>query len=329
MDIVKYIVEILIDNDQVVIPGLGVLKTEYKSAIIHPVDHSFNPPAKALIFTESTSDDKLLTKRISEGENISIDEAENEIKTLVDVIHSDIEKKKIVVVEGLGSFSLDSNNKIIFKTDDNNLFNDSFGLTDFQSPAIVRNDFKEMAEAKIAEEKEKVLRRRKRNRRIIFATGIAALLVAFLYVYYFTDIFNSLQYQNKTIIVNDIPKAKPKVIVVDTIVKDTTKIIVQQNQDTLKKEKGVITNNHTVTDSKSSTGVMYYIIAGSFKVEENANTWVAKLKAKGYPNAGVIKPTNSTLFVTYYNSYNNKEQATIDFKKINTTLDKEAWIMKK
>ena len=40
MDIVKYIVEILIEKEQVVIPGLGSFITEYNSAKIHPVDHN-------------------------------------------------------------------------------------------------------------------------------------------------------------------------------------------------------------------------------------------------------------------------------------------------
>ena len=336
MDIVKYIVEILIEKDQVVIPGLGSFITEYNSAKIHPVDHTFAPPVKSIIFDEITTDDDLLARRISEGENISLATADKEIKNFSDKILIDIQKKKISVIKGLGTFSINFENIITFTAAAINFSDESFGLTEFQSPAVVRNEYKDLAEAKIIEQKKFEVERKKRNRTYFVYGGIAVVLLILIFVYFLTNVPTIDEHKYNRTVVKDTStqKAKPQIETTQIVNNDSGDIKDQQTTETntteppTKVEKDN-TQKTIKTPDKTTKDTKYYIVAGSFKVEENANTRVAELKAKGYPNAGVVKHVKNDLFVAYYDVLTTKDKAAQEHKKINAELDKDAWIMKK
>ena len=336
MDIVKYIVEILIEKDQVVIPGLGSFITEYNSAKIHPVDHTFSPPVKSIIFDELTTDDDLLTRRISEGENISLATADKEIKNFSDKILADIQKKKIAVIKGLGTFSINFENIITFTAAAINFSDESFGLTEFKSPAVVRNEFKDMAELKIIEQKKLEIERKKRNRTYLVYGAIAVVLLIFIFIYFLTNVptIDEHKYNRKVVKDTPIQNSKPEIVTTQIVNNDSGDIKDQQTTeknatDPPTKVEKDNTQKKIKTPDKTTSDVKYYIVAGSFKVEENANTRVAELKAKGYPNAGVVKHVKNDLFVAYYDVLTTKDKAAQEHKKINAELDKDAWIMKK
>ena len=50
MDIVRHINNLLLKHNCVIVPGLGGFVANYKSARIHPVNHTFTPPAKEIVF---------------------------------------------------------------------------------------------------------------------------------------------------------------------------------------------------------------------------------------------------------------------------------------
>jgi len=76
MQLSGYISELLYENDCVIIPGFGGFVGNYSSAKIHPVNHTFYPPSKNILFNSKlTSDDGLLLHSVSIGENISYAEA--------------------------------------------------------------------------------------------------------------------------------------------------------------------------------------------------------------------------------------------------------------
>ena len=337
MDIVKYIVEILIEKDQVVIPGLGSFITEYNSAKIHPVDHTFSPPIKSIIFDEITTDDDLLARRISEGENISLATADKEIKNFSDQILADIQKNKEAVINGLGTFAINYENIITFTAAAINFSDESFGLTEFKSPAVVRNEFKDMAEAKIIEQKKFEIERKKRNRTYLVYGGIAVVLLILIFVYFLTNVPTIDEHKyNRTVVFKDTStqKTKPQIETTQVVNNDSGDIKDQQTTEsnaaeTPAKVEKDNTQKKIKTPDKIVNDTKYYIVAGSFKVEENANTRVAELKAKGYPNAGVVKHVKNDLFVAYYDVHTTKDKAVQEHKKINAELDKEAWIMKK
>jgi len=331
MNIVKYIIEILSENGKIVVPGLGRFSIEYKATTIHPVEHTFTPPEKIIIFESNTSDDDLLIRTISEKEHISITDALNTINNFSDTLLSDIQKGKLTGIEGLGVFSL-KENEITFIPEATQLSDEQFGLSGFISPAIVRNEFKEKAAINAQKAKDDKIKRSKRNRRYITITVSVIIVTALIFVVFFTDILRNYMYNND---VSSEVKSENKAV------ENKTQIPVQVQKDTISKENN---NTSVALTSSSSTikaadtylakkensqGIMYYLVAGSFRSEENANKSVSELKTKGFLNAGIVRQGNSGMWIVYYESHAVKDEATKALKQIIQKENRDSWILKK
>jgi nucleoid DNA-binding protein/cell division septation protein DedD len=333
MDIVKYIIQILKEQEQVIIPGLGSFVAEYKSAKIHPVDHTFSPPVKQVVFDNFTPDDDFLIRIISESENVSLDKAILEVRNFTDSIITEIHTYKTATIKGLGSFILKNDNTIKFESIVDDISDESFGLEEFKSPAVVRNDFKERAalEIKKAKEIDESIKQRNKNYLII---GISTVIVIlFIVLVFFTDIFRNLvndkeikmERPNQRTIVEKQPVIEP---VTDSIVDDKLIDTVVKVDEIPKTE---IVNEKPKSEPvkvKVKETVNYYLVAGSFKIQENAEKRVAELKTKGYNTAGFLQPNSKGLYVVYYDSYKNKASAETAHQKVMKEENPESWVMK-
>jgi len=74
-------------------------------------------------------------------------------------------------------------------------------------------------------------------------------------------------------------------MILDTIVKDTTPAFVQ---DTSKTEETIPVSPDLIDENLPIDSPKYYLVSGSFTIEENAETYIEELKAKGFDafNAG-------------------------------------------
>ncbi len=333
MDIVKHIIQILKEQDQVIIPGLGSFVAEYKSAKIHPVDHTFSPPVKQIVFDNFTPDDDFLIRKISESENISIDKAILEVRNFTDNIITEIHTYKAATIKGLGSFILKNDNTILFESAVADISDESFGLEEFKSPAVVRNDFKERAALEIKKAKEIDESIKQRNWKYMII-GISTVIVILLVVLiFFTDIFRNLIYDKeikmerpnqhtfveKQQVIEPVTDTITEENVIDTVIKETevpkTDVVIEKPKTEPVKEKIKET-------------VKYYLVAGSFKIQENAEKRVAELKSKGYNAAGFLQPNSKGLYVVYYDSYKNKATAETAHQKVMKEENPESWVMK-
>ncbi|GIR12932.1 MAG: hypothetical protein CM15mP23_15070 [Cryomorphaceae bacterium] len=124
--------------------GVGRPHTNYRSAQIHPVSHTFRPPSKSIRFNVNLQeDDGLLANYVSSCESISFASAQNKIERFVFSIQNDLEHKKEARLSKIGFLSVDINGIISFEPDLKiNFLPDSFGLEAIQSPAILRKSKK-------------------------------------------------------------------------------------------------------------------------------------------------------------------------------------------
>ena len=84
MKIETYISDLLYRHDCVIIPGLGGIITNYRSAQIHPVSHKLQPPSKSIRFNINLQeDDGLLANYVSSCEEISFASAQTKIERFV------------------------------------------------------------------------------------------------------------------------------------------------------------------------------------------------------------------------------------------------------
>jgi len=153
MNLSKYICDLLFENDKVIIPGLGALISKEISAKIHPIEHSFSPPSKEILFNSNLQkNDDLLIDYISKAENISKTKATKHISDFAENCKSELEKGKLIPFTGIGELQIDTHGEITLIPNKTKNFNlDSFGLSNFISPAIQRRDIQKEPEKDLTE----------------------------------------------------------------------------------------------------------------------------------------------------------------------------------
>ena len=72
MDVSFFISELLYKHDCVILPGFGGFVTQFVPAKIHPINHTFYPPSKNILFNSKlTRDDGLLFDFIAASQKIA------------------------------------------------------------------------------------------------------------------------------------------------------------------------------------------------------------------------------------------------------------------
>jgi nucleoid DNA-binding protein/cell division protein FtsN len=69
----------------------------------------------------------------------------------------------------------------------------------------------------------------------------------------------------------------------------------------------------------------YYVVAGRFRSELNAEKYAAELRSKGF-NAEYFG-TNDNLYTVSFNSFSSKESAEIEMNRIRKSIEPKAWIL--
>lgn len=139
--VVSYIKELLQESDEVIVQDLGTFQTSYYSAEIHPVSHAFTAPNKNITFQSKIKASNLLLENyIAKKENISIEEAREEVQKFVSALKVNLGVEKRVPLESLGELVLQVTDEIEFKQNKQaNILNDSFGLPEIYAKPVERN----------------------------------------------------------------------------------------------------------------------------------------------------------------------------------------------
>jgi hypothetical protein len=140
MDIEKYIRELLIEQDCVIIPDFGGFIAQYQSADIHPIKHTLSPPSKHLVFNEMLKEnDGLLVNKLALGEKVSRDEAATALNEYTSWIRTELKREKKYHFQEMGTLYVTPDNKLLFEAGDTvNFLEASFGLKDIQVSPVER-----------------------------------------------------------------------------------------------------------------------------------------------------------------------------------------------
>ena len=139
MNIAQYINDLLIDNDCVIIPGLGGFVANNQSAVVLGTAHvRFMPPTKQLLFNVKLhTNDGLLVSKLSAIHKLSFKQAEEQVLDFVHGIKKQLHQTGSFSIDNIGVLFLNTNGSIEFQpTVDTNLFADSFGLSSFMFPQL-------------------------------------------------------------------------------------------------------------------------------------------------------------------------------------------------
>src|SRR6266446_2523517 len=115
MKVSKYIAELLLQHDCVIISGFGAISAEEKTSAIHPAQHSFKPPEKKFSFNAAiTKGDDLLVETISKKETCSREFTTRTVREFIEEIKTSLKEKGAYELKGIGKFYLDIEKKLQF-----------------------------------------------------------------------------------------------------------------------------------------------------------------------------------------------------------------------
>jgi hypothetical protein len=341
MDICRYIGELLYRHDCVIVPGLGGFVSNTASARIHPVLHTFSPPRKAILFNvRLQTNDGMLAQYIAGREHITYQEALKHIRGFVELIRKRIEEKRNAEIVKVGVLYADQEGNLLFEpARETNYLLASFGLTEFVSPAILRETYMLKKGNRTAQ--RKVVRRDRRvpvPLKTAFWVGIPLLALVLSGVFGFSTIRHwYVEYSeilpNVFILHKDSSDgAAESKFSVPANTEETsahTWLSPVHSGNTIKEIRVAAcpeTLPSQITELPAEQAHRFFIIGNCFMVEENAMQYTHTLKKKGYTHAGYFLPAGKKLYRAFFISFAVRQEAEEQLAIIRRDETPEAWL---
>ena len=136
----KCIKELILDHDEVGVPGLGVFSAQLMPASFSDHRTTINPPYRELTFRKcevTPEEGSMLNDFICSEMHVSPEQADVELKWCLSRIRSELEGNRTCTLPGLGAMRSTSQSDYFFVSDDNlDIFPDGFGLEPVSIRAI-------------------------------------------------------------------------------------------------------------------------------------------------------------------------------------------------
>lgn len=348
----KYIKNLLKTQNRVIVPELGAflqkddaLKTIYFNEFL-----KFN--------------DELLINYISDQEHIDKTDAARIIKSFNKDVQEKLKKDRTIILEEIGNLYLDKNDKIQLKSSFSFALHSDNGDKVWKKKSLTTNsdhelkiddfNFDKPKEQHIADTDNENFKTVFSSRRVVFIFGLFLILLAAAYFLFFQPIKESQSnfgLSSDSLKLNSTGHSSS-----ESIYKRANK---NENIGSLKKEmegrpvgsngikandiasKEAVSNNNKIkaeigndsnktfskkpfSSSINNTRKKYYIIAGSFTQEGNADSLLRKLNSEGYNAEKLTMPAG--IFYVSYNSFSSKDLANMEIKRLKTIGISGTWL---
>lgn len=300
MAIATYINDLLYRYDCVILPGFGAFITQHQSAQILTDRNEFHPPKKTVSFNRQLiKNDGLLANHLAGVENVSYKEAIEKIALYVDDLQSVLQENRNIELSKIGSFTLTEEEKLQFEPlAQKNYLKESFGLSSCTSARIAREN--------PPENKPTVNLTPERNSRPYLRYAAIGIIALGLSGYTGINIYSSQ--------INDHNLSEQQ--------KAASELDNQIQQATF-----IIDNPlPSITLNVSRQSGKYHIVAGAFRMEENAEKRVKELHQKGF-KARQIGANKYGLHQVVYSSYENRLEALKALREVKRTSNPGAWLL--
>lgn len=307
-----YIAELLYRYNCVVVPEFGAFLTQFRPSRKDVQSNTFFPPSKEISFNEQLqSNDGLLVSHIANAEKKSFEEIQDSLKKETDHWRRMLKLGERVKLKNLGEFSLNNEDKIQFvPSSQTNYLTSSYGLSQVVATPIVRETLKEEVVA-LEEEIPFIItpeQRKKSSFRPLLKYAAIVLLAV-------STGLTGLRFYNDNI--------------------NSQQIVEQQAQEEVSKkiQEATFFNTDPIELPAISLDIItlpkknvHHIIAGAFRVEENANKKISELKAKGY-SASYIGVNKYGLHQVAYGTFEDAKEGIKFLRKIQYTESADAWML--
>ncbi|MFK5982400.1 MAG: SPOR domain-containing protein [Flavobacteriaceae bacterium] len=308
MQLSTYINDLLYRYECVIIPGFGALLTQYHSAKINSESHTFYPPRKTVSFNRQLqTNDGLLANYVASVENCSYEIALQKIRNFTGKLSLQLSEKELVSLKNIGEFHLNEENSVQFTPSLEQNFNTAvFGMTSFASPKVTREVYKETVEA--LEDKAPIYITPERRSRPYLKYAAIALVALSI-----TGLGGMKLYEAGVKKHNFAAKQKANSLVENQI-QEATFVI----------ENPLPALNLTF---KKQTG-KYHVIAGAFRVKENAEKKMNQLRDEGFTPTN-LGENKYGLHMVAYSSHESRLEANQSLRDVKNSQNRSAWLLVK
>ena len=309
MQLETYISDLLYRYECVIVPDFGAFLTQRESAKVHESTNAFYPPKKVLSFNEQIQkNDGLLAHYIADVEKIPFETALNKIQKRIKSLKSYLIQGETLSFENIGELFLNTEGKIQFEPSYHlNYLTDAFGLSQFVSPNVTREVYKEEVE-KLEEAIPLAFTPEKRKTRPYLKYAAVALIALTV-----GGLGMSKFYVNQIETHNQLAQEEAN----------------KQLEHKIQEATFIIDNPlSAVTLNVEKQSGRYHIVAGAYRVEENSTKKVNQLQKLGY-DARIIGVNKYGLHEVVYGSFEDRLEALQALRKIRYNHNKAAWLLVK
>lgn len=329
--ITQYIYDLLLDNDYVVVPGLGGFVCQYQSSILDRQRAQIQPPARIIAFNKALQqNDGLLVQHIVLKDQLNYKDAEDKVRQYVAKCNQQLHQIGSIQFPRIGRLYMDDLKNIQFTPTSELLpFDDTFGFDSISIQAISRTvEEKTEAIEGIADTPVvPMIPSQKRWPYWVAASFAGLLLMGSVWMnlgqptfqnvltagVFSGDIVKISNHQNQISINNQQIQSE---FLTDLVIKNTTTKTEIKPQELIAESIEESTNISALPTFK--------VVVGAFKGNARASNFKDELETKGYQIDLVSTPHNS--FIKVVVNYSAIDESTA-LKKVRTTIEKEAWIL--
>lgn len=309
MQLETYISDLLYRYECVTVPEFGAFLTQKTSATIEEANNAFYPPKKMVSFNEQIQqNDGLLAHYIADVEKIPFEVASNKIAKRVKNLKSYLTQGETISFNNIGELKFNEEGKMLFEPSYHlNYLTDAFGLSQFISPAVTREVYKEEVE-NIEKVIPLTITPEKRKSKPYFKYAAVALIALTL------SGFTASNYYVDQIETHNQLAQEEATQQLETKIQEATFII----------ETPLPAITFNITKQSGN----YHIVAGAFRVEDNCDKKIAQLKADGF-KARKIGANKYGLHQVVYSSHEDRLEALKTLRDIKKAHNKDAWLLVK
>ena len=252
--------------------------------------------------------DGLIAHYVADVEKIPFEIASEKIQKRVRILKTLLDQGETITFNNIGDITFNKEGKIVFEPSYNlNYLTDAFGLSQFVSPAVTREVYKETVQA-IEKEAPIIFTPEKRKSLPYFKYAAVAVIALTLGGFVASNYY---------------------VEQIETHNQMAQEEAFQQLDNKIQQATFVIDNPlPSVTFNVTKQTGNYHIVAGAFRIEENCDKKFEQLQAEGY-KPRKIGMNKYGLHEVAYASYETGQEALVALHDIRKTSNKDAWLLVK
>jgi len=340
MDIGFYMTDLLRDQDEVILPGLGTFTKVRVPGSYDQITNSFLPPGHQVSFSAITTESHLLSEYISDKKSLSRSSSEYFVKKFTSSLLDLLQTSGIAEIKPLGILS-QQDDTLLFEASGNiDISGQFYGLrpvSDLEKrfyPAadtvgVVEEDTIPELKLEIGEQEAEIEEPGNKSKFWILGTFLLLFIAAGL-LYAFNPIVRSF-FQglfapavSRSVLTNtDTLNKNTPAIIPDSAGTETTIVLADSTAaDSLElSQPAVATGPNSVTYTEPT----FEIIGVVFQKKEEADIYIKQLAAKGIA-AKIATHIPGKLIKVSLGSFPDEQSALVELRRIHKQINKEAWI---